>query len=174
MQERMKNPSMLLPGAMESIQSLLKAASKGGVPQLTLELVHLRASQINGCSVCLDMHSRELKAAGEPDERIFMVGAWREAPYFSDAERAALGADRGCHAARRPLGSHPRRGVGGGRPSFRRGGVGLAAGDDRRDQRLQPAQRGDAPGGGVGAVAHLTPAGEIPNQPAKSVRASSW
>jgi AhpD family alkylhydroperoxidase len=60
------------------------------VPATTLYLVEARASQINGCSVCLDMHTRELKAAGEPDERIFMVGAWREAPYFSDAERAAL------------------------------------------------------------------------------------
>ncbi|MGZ4312382.1 MAG: carboxymuconolactone decarboxylase family protein, partial [Solirubrobacteraceae bacterium] len=47
-------------------------------------------SQINGCSVCVDMHSRELKAAGEPDERILTVAAWRETPYFSDAERAAL------------------------------------------------------------------------------------
>ena len=53
-------------------------------------LVVLRASQINGCSVCVDMHSRELKAAGEPDERIFTVAAWHEAPYFTDAERAAL------------------------------------------------------------------------------------
>jgi AhpD family alkylhydroperoxidase len=53
-------------------------------------LVEVRASQINGCRVCLDLHSRELKAAGESDERIFMVGAWRETPYFDDAERAAL------------------------------------------------------------------------------------
>jgi AhpD family alkylhydroperoxidase len=52
--------------------------------------MEVRASQINGCSVCLDMHSRELKGAGEPDERVIMVGAWKEAPYFSDAERAAL------------------------------------------------------------------------------------
>jgi AhpD family alkylhydroperoxidase len=50
----------------------------------------VRASQINGCSVCLDMHSRELGHAGEPNERIFTVAAWREAPYFTDAERAAL------------------------------------------------------------------------------------
>jgi AhpD family alkylhydroperoxidase len=52
--------------------------------------MHVRASQINGCSVCLDMHSRELGHAGEPNERIFTVAAWREAPYFTDAERAAL------------------------------------------------------------------------------------
>jgi AhpD family alkylhydroperoxidase len=89
-QPRMKNPAMTVPGAMEGLQSLGAAARRAGVPASTLYLIEVRASQINGCSVCLDMHSRELKAAGEPDERIFMVGAWREAPYFSDAERAAL------------------------------------------------------------------------------------
>ena len=62
----------------------------GGVPHVTRKLVHLRASQINGCSVCVDMHARELKKAGETDERIFAVAAWRETPYFTDAERAAL------------------------------------------------------------------------------------
>ena len=67
-----------------------RRGASAGVPETTLYLVEARASQINGCSVCLDMHSRELKATGEPDERVFMVGAWREAPYFSDAERAAL------------------------------------------------------------------------------------
>jgi AhpD family alkylhydroperoxidase len=81
---------MTLPGAMEGLQKLASAARRAGVPAATLYLIEVRASQINGCSVCLDMHTRELKAAGEPDERIFMVGAWREAPYFSDAERAAL------------------------------------------------------------------------------------
>ena len=60
------------------------------MPTRTRKLVHLRASQINGCSVCVDMHARELKKAGETDERIFAVAAWREAPYFTDAERAAL------------------------------------------------------------------------------------
>ena len=90
MQPRMNNPAMTVPGAMEALQKLGAAARRAGVPATTLYLVEVRASQINGCSVCLDMHSRELKAAGEPDERIFMVGAWREAPYFSDAERAAL------------------------------------------------------------------------------------
>src|SRR5262245_32894172 len=90
MQPRMKNPALVVPGALESLQNLGTAARSSGVPETTLYLVEARASQINGCSVCLDMHSRELQAAGEPDQRIFMVGAWREAPYFSDAERAAL------------------------------------------------------------------------------------
>ena len=90
MQPRIKNPVMTVPGAMEALQKLGAAAHRAGVPESTLYLVEIRASQINGCSVCLDMHSRELKRVGEPDERIFMVGAWREAPYFTDAERAAL------------------------------------------------------------------------------------
>src|SRR5207248_6213376 len=63
---------------------------KSGVPARTIGLVQLRASQINGCSVCVDMHARDLKRAGETDERLFAVAAWRDAPYFTDAERAAL------------------------------------------------------------------------------------
>lgn len=90
MQPRMNNPVLVVPGALEALQSLGDAVRSSGIPETTLYLIEARASQINGCSVCLDMHSRELKAAGEPDERVFMVGAWREAPYFSDAERAAL------------------------------------------------------------------------------------
>jgi AhpD family alkylhydroperoxidase len=90
MQPRIENPAVALPGALAAFQKLAAAARRAGVPATTLYLVEVRASQINGCSVCLDMHSRELKASGEPEERIFMVGAWREAPYFSEAERAAL------------------------------------------------------------------------------------
>src|ERR671910_2298799 len=90
MEPRMTHPVFVLPDAMEALQALAKAARKGGLPQETLELVHLRASQINGCSVCVDMHARGLKKAGETDERVFAVAAWREAPYFTDAERAAL------------------------------------------------------------------------------------
>jgi AhpD family alkylhydroperoxidase len=90
MQPRMKNPAMALPGAMEALMTLAKSTEKCGVPRTTLELMNTRASQINGCSVCVDMHARILKKLGEKDERIFAVGAWREAPYYSDAERAAL------------------------------------------------------------------------------------
>ena len=89
MEPRIKNPAMTVPGAMQALQGLGTAAREA-LPETTLYLIEARASQINGCSVCLDMHSREMKAVGEPDERIFMVGAWREAPYFTDAERAAL------------------------------------------------------------------------------------
>ncbi len=90
MQARMKNPAMIVTDAMQALQALGASVEKGGVPSRTLELVHLRASQINGCSLCVDMHSRDLKKAGETDERLFAVAAWREAPYFTDAERAAL------------------------------------------------------------------------------------
>jgi AhpD family alkylhydroperoxidase len=90
MQARMSNPATIFPDAMEGIQALLKATKKGGVPSKTLELVHLRASQINGCSFCVDAGARSAKKAGETDERLFAVAAWREAPYFTDAERAAL------------------------------------------------------------------------------------
>jgi AhpD family alkylhydroperoxidase len=75
---------------MKALAQLGAAAKHSGVPETTLLFVQLRASQINGCSVCVDMHARELKLAGEPDERIFMVSAWREAPYFSEAERSVL------------------------------------------------------------------------------------
>ena len=90
MQARMKNPAMVLPEAMQPIQALHKAISRGGVPQATLELVHLRVSQVNGCSACVDGAARIAKKGGETDERLFAVAAWREAPYFTDDERAAL------------------------------------------------------------------------------------
>jgi AhpD family alkylhydroperoxidase len=90
MQARMSNPASLLPDATKAIQTLIVATRHGGVPQTTLELVHLRASQINGCSFCVDSGTRSARKAGETDERLFAVAAWREAPYFTDAERAAL------------------------------------------------------------------------------------
>ena len=90
MQARISNPAMIVPEAMQALQALGKFAEKGGVPSRTLGLVHLRASQINGCSVCVDMHPRLLKRDGETDERLFAVAAWRDAPYFTEAERAAL------------------------------------------------------------------------------------
>lgn len=86
----MKNPAMLIPDVMQPLMAFVAAVRKSGVSQRTLDLVHVRASQINCCSVCVDMGSRELKKADETDDRLFSVAAWREAPYFTDAERAAL------------------------------------------------------------------------------------
>ena len=90
MESRMKHPVFVVPEAMQALHALGKAVHKTGLSPQLIELVNLRASQINGCSVCVEMHSRSLKAAGESDERIWSVGAWRETPYYDEAERAAL------------------------------------------------------------------------------------
>src|SRR3981189_3075070 len=89
MQSRMTNPVFILPEAMQAMFALNKP-TEDRLPLKLRKLVHLRASQINGCSVCVDMHARELKKAGQTDERVFAVAAWRDAPYFTEAERAAL------------------------------------------------------------------------------------
>jgi AhpD family alkylhydroperoxidase len=85
----MNHPVMVLPDAMNALFAL-NAATEGKLPTRTVKLVILRASQINGCSVCVDMHCRELQKAGVPNEHIFAVSAWRETPFFSEAERVAL------------------------------------------------------------------------------------
>jgi AhpD family alkylhydroperoxidase len=87
---RMGNPVVIVPEAGLAMQGLLKAIQGGGVPLQTLELVRLRASQINGCGICVDAHTAELRKAGASDERIIAVSAWRDTPYFTEAERAAL------------------------------------------------------------------------------------
>jgi AhpD family alkylhydroperoxidase len=89
MESRMSNPAVINAAAMKALYAL-KGSTEKLVPERTLLLVELRASQINGCSVCVDMHSRQLRKAGETDERMFTLAAWRETPYFNDAERAAL------------------------------------------------------------------------------------
>ena len=89
MKARMTNPIMLVPDAMQLAMALGNASKKGDVPAKTLDLVHLRVSQINGCSLCVDMHAHT-RPHGETDERLLTVAAWRDAPYFTDAERAAL------------------------------------------------------------------------------------
>jgi AhpD family alkylhydroperoxidase len=86
---RMPNPAVTIDGAMAALHGLSKATSRAKVG-IDLELVHLRASQINGCSVCTDMHAKALRKAGESEERVWSVASWRETPYFTDAERAAL------------------------------------------------------------------------------------
>ena len=90
MQQRMTNPAMLFPETFEAVQSLGASAAKAELPEKTVDLVHLRASQVNGCSLCVDMHARMAKKRGETDQRLFAVAAWRDAPFFTDAERAAL------------------------------------------------------------------------------------
>ncbi|MEQ4304901.1 carboxymuconolactone decarboxylase family protein [Plantactinospora sp. B6F1] len=90
MQARINNPAALLPEAVKAVNLLYKEIHSVGLPASTLELVHLRTSQINGCGACVDSGARAAKKNGETDERLFAVAAWRETPYFTDAERAAL------------------------------------------------------------------------------------
>src|SRR5882724_2654408 len=87
-QPRMKNPAVVIPEANAAIQDLIKATFKGRVSPRTLELVHLRASQINGCSFCVGTSANSITTKGESVERLMAVAAWREAPYFTEAERA--------------------------------------------------------------------------------------
>ena len=90
MQPRMKSPVFVLPGALEALQTLAKTTKVPDLPATIIELVDIRVGQINGCSVCVDMHSRALKKLGESDERIFSIAVWRESPYYTEPERAAL------------------------------------------------------------------------------------
>jgi AhpD family alkylhydroperoxidase len=90
LEARMTSPAFVLPGAMDALTALHKSIQRSGLPAKTLELINLRASQINGCGVCVVQHPRIARKLGETDERIFAVAAWREAPYFTEAERAAL------------------------------------------------------------------------------------
>ena len=90
MQARINNPAMVIPEAMQPLQALGKVIQNGSVPARTLALVHLRTSQINGCAFCLALHTTVFKDDETP-ERLVTVAAWRESPYFTDAERAALG-----------------------------------------------------------------------------------
>jgi len=90
LEARIDNPALAVPGAMEALGALSKVVQRGGIPARTTELMHLRASQINGCGVCAVQHPKIARKLGESDDRIFAVAAWRDAPFFSDAERAAL------------------------------------------------------------------------------------
>ncbi|MEU4579720.1 carboxymuconolactone decarboxylase family protein [Nonomuraea sp. NPDC023979] len=90
MHARMTNPAYVLPDGMKGIGAIFKAVGQGGISHELQEIVGLRASQINGCGACVHAHTQALVKAGESIERISAVAAWREAPFFTDAERAAL------------------------------------------------------------------------------------
>jgi AhpD family alkylhydroperoxidase len=96
MEARMKNPATIIPAAQKPIFELMQAAQSQGLPQELMEMIHLRVSQINGCSFCVDAGLKSLRKLGESDERIGLVAAWREAPYYTDAERAALALAEGA------------------------------------------------------------------------------
>src|SRR5881397_1830264 len=87
---RMSHPAMIVSGAMEALQAVGATVGATGLPVRTIDLVNLRVSQINGCGVCLLGDVRAAKRHGETDDRLAVVAGWREAPFFTDAERAAL------------------------------------------------------------------------------------
>jgi len=78
------------PRALQAMMGLQTYVNESGLEHSLLELVKMRASQINGCAYCLDMHSKDARAAGETEQRLYMLDAWREAPLYSARERAAL------------------------------------------------------------------------------------
>jgi AhpD family alkylhydroperoxidase len=84
------NSFQVAPGVMQAMKALETAAEKSGLETSLVELVKIRASQINGCAFCLHMHTRDARAKGETEQRIYLLNAWRESPLFSDRERAAL------------------------------------------------------------------------------------
>lgn len=90
MKSRMKNAAVLLPDAMKALHALHAATLGAGLSKKVVGIVQLRVSQINGCSICVDMHARMMRKEGETDERLFAVAAWRDTPYFDASERAAL------------------------------------------------------------------------------------
>jgi AhpD family alkylhydroperoxidase len=90
MQPRITNPAVSLTGAMEALQALGDVVGKSGLPHSIIHLAGMRASQLNGCGVCLDGAWRFQRTMGETDERLFALPGWREAPYYTDAEQAAL------------------------------------------------------------------------------------
>ncbi|HEX4813706.1 MAG TPA: carboxymuconolactone decarboxylase family protein [Nonomuraea sp.] len=90
MEARMNHPVAVLPDALKALHALGATYTDRGVSKQLLDMVYLRVSQINGCGVCVDMHARDLKKSGESDERLWSVAAWRDTPYYTDEERAAL------------------------------------------------------------------------------------
>jgi AhpD family alkylhydroperoxidase len=89
MEPRMNHPVAVLPDALKALVALSNS-TRGALPDRTVNLILLRASQINGCGICVELHSSDMKKSGDTDERLFAVAAWHDSPYFTDAERAAL------------------------------------------------------------------------------------
>ncbi len=84
------DPRKAAPEVYRAMLALESAVRAGGLERNLLDLVRLRASQLNGCAYCIDMHSKDLRAEGESEQRIYVLEAWREAPFYSERERTAL------------------------------------------------------------------------------------
>ncbi|HEY8562579.1 MAG TPA: carboxymuconolactone decarboxylase family protein [Pyrinomonadaceae bacterium] len=84
------NYTKLAPGGVQAMYKMHKYVEESGIEHSLLELVKTRASQINGCAYCIDMHTKDARARGESEQRLYLLNAWREAPFYTDRERAAL------------------------------------------------------------------------------------
>jgi AhpD family alkylhydroperoxidase len=84
------NYTKLAPGGVQAMYKMHKYVEESGLEQSLLELVKTRASQINGCAYCIDMHTKDARALGESEQRLYLLSAWREAPFYTARERAAL------------------------------------------------------------------------------------
>jgi len=84
------NYGRVAPGIYDAMDALDQYVSQCGLEESLLHLVRLRASQVNGCAYCIDMHWKDLRVLAEPEQRLYSLDAWRESPFYSDRERAAL------------------------------------------------------------------------------------
>ena len=90
MNARIAQPAIAIPDALAALQAVGASIAATGISPITVGLVNMRASQIHGCAVCLEGHIREARAAGESEDRLVLLAAWRETPNFTDAERSAI------------------------------------------------------------------------------------
>ena len=125
-------PLRVAPDAYAAVRALNDYVDSSGLEAGLLDLVKTRASQINGCAFCIHMHTRDARARGETEERLYLLDAWRESPLYSDARAGGARLDRSADPDRRDA-CAGRRLCRGARPVFR-GGAGQAHGRDRRDQ----------------------------------------
>ena len=90
MKPRIENYARLAPAQSRALYQLQQEVDKSGIDQKLLDLIKIRASQVNGCAFCIDMHTIDARAHGETEQRIYALNAWREGPFFDDRERAVL------------------------------------------------------------------------------------
>ena len=90
MKARVDLAKVVLPRAIQALGPMTKYVNGSGLGRRLVELVQMRTSQLNGCAYCIDMHTKDARAAGETEQRLYLLDAWREAPFYSERERAAL------------------------------------------------------------------------------------
>ena len=90
MKARVDLAKVVMPRAMQALRPMTKYVNSSGLDRRLVELVQMRTSQLNGCAYCIDMHTKDARAAGETEQRLYLLDAWRETPFYTERERAAL------------------------------------------------------------------------------------